>query len=83
MFPAISPKQSFPILEKFDEWNEEKKSIHLSKEDNIFINPRDIWYVKLGLNIGNEQNGKGEFRRPVLVIRRIGNMYFCVPLTTQ
>ena len=57
-FPTISPKQSFPALEAFDEWNEEKKTIHLQQGENIFINPRDIWYVKLGLNIGNEQNGK-------------------------
>ena len=83
MFPSISPKQSFPSLEKFDEWNEEKKGIHQKNIEKLYLSPRDVWYIKMGMNIGNEQNGKWEFRRPVLIIRRIGNMYFCVPLTTQ
>ena len=83
MFPQINSRQSFPATEKFDEWNEEKKYLHSIKPKKKSIHPRDIWYVKLGQNMGNEENGKKEFRRPVLVIKRIGNMYFCVPLTTK
>jgi mRNA interferase MazF len=71
-------------LELFDEWNIQKQELHQNPQiEELFINPRDVWYIKMGVNIGNEQNGKGQFRRPVLVIRRIGNMYFCIPLTTQ
>ena len=83
MFPHVSPKPSPQDSRLFDEWNEEKKILHLKTESSIYINPRDIWYVKLGMNIGNEQNGKKSFQRPVLVVRRIGNMYFSIPLTTR
>jgi mRNA interferase MazF len=83
MFPTISPKQSFPALEKFDEWNEEKKKIQEKDTHEVYINPRDIWYVKMGINIGNETNGKGEFVRPVLVLKRVGNLVFVAPLTTK
>lgn len=83
MFPTISPKQSFPALEKFDEWNEEKKKIQEKDTHEVYINPRDIWYVKMGINIGNETNGKGEFVRPVLVLKRVGNLIFVAPLTTK
>ncbi len=64
-------------LELFDEWNTEKQILHnVPLSEEIFINPRDVWYIKMWMNIGNEQNGKGEFLRPALVIRRIWNMYF-------
>ena len=83
MFPNVSPKQSFPALEKFDEWNEEKKWIHQKNAEKVFISPREIWYVKMGVNIGNETNGKKEFLRPVLVLKRVGNLIFIAPLTTK
>lgn len=67
----------------FDIWNNEKKSINKKQIAHTYINPGEIWYIKLGVNIGFEQNGKKEFRRPVLVVKRIGNMYFCIPLTTK
>lgn len=80
---SISPPQSFPALEKFDEWNEEKKKIHITGQSTVFINPRDLWYVKMGVNVGNETNGKDEFIRPVLVLKRVGNLLFVAPLTTK
>ena len=58
MFPSISPKQSVPALEKFDEWNEEKKGINQKNIEKLYLSPRDVWYIKMGMNIGNEQNGK-------------------------
>lgn len=68
----------------FDIWNNEKKIIH-TKElvDNFFINPREIWFVKMGKNIGFEENGKEEFSRPVLVIKKVGGLFFTVALTTK
>jgi mRNA interferase MazF len=39
----------------------------------------------LGINIGFEQDGKGEeFSRPVLIIKGFSkNVFLCVPLTTK
>jgi mRNA interferase MazF len=68
----------------FDTWNKQKKSIH-AKSDIKFYHPRDIWWCRLGLNIGYEQDGKdNEFERPVLVLKSFGP-YICLiaPLTTS
>ena len=52
-----------------DKWNNIKKktlyhSITLFKE-------REVWWVRLGQNIGFEQNGKGDdFMRPVLILQK-------------
>jgi mRNA-degrading endonuclease toxin of MazEF toxin-antitoxin module len=37
----------------------------------------------MGQNIGFEENGKKGFKRPVLVIKKVGNLFFTVALTTQ
>ncbi len=68
----------------FDTWNEEKKIIHTKKQtDDFFVNPREIWFVKMGMNIGFEENGKSEFVRPVLVIKKVGMLFFTIALTTK
>lgn len=68
---------------EFDKRNEEKKNIHTKAKKIFPIHHREIRYVKLGINIWYEQNGKQYFRRPVLVIKKLGNIYFCIPLTTK
>ena len=39
--------------------------------------------MKLGVDVGYESDGKGEFMRPVLVAAKIGNLYWSIPLTTK
>lgn len=35
-------------LELFDEWNTEKQILHnVPLSEEIFINPRDVWYIKM------------------------------------
>lgn len=71
-------------MKEFDTWNIEKKLAHnrVIKKDFI-INTKEIWYVSLWCNVWYEQDGKMNFLRPVLVIRRIWSLYFCIPLTTR
>lgn len=69
--------------EVFDKWNIEKQCINNRNQDNVFIKTREIWYTKMGQNIGFEENGKNEFTRPVLVIKKVGNLFFTIALTTQ
>jgi len=66
----------------FDAWNEKKKSIQCA-ERPVFFMEREIWLCHVGLNVGSEQDGKGdEFLRPVLVLRKFGsNLLWIVPLT--
>ena len=68
----------------FDNWNYKKKETHENGE-NKFYHPRDIWWCRLGLNIGYEQDGKEEdYERPVLVLKSFGkNICLIVPLTTS
>ena len=69
----------------FDQWNIEKKIIHAKEllPDEFFINPREIWFVKMGKNIGFEENGKNNFLRPVLVLKKVGNLFFTAALTSK
>jgi len=71
-------------MKEFDIWNSKKKDIQ-EKGENKFYHPRDIWWCKLGLNVGYEQDGKDEdFQRPILVIFGFSkNTCIVAPLTTS
>lgn len=68
---------------KFDEWNIVKKTTHKIKK-RVYFKERDIFYIRIGENIGFEQSGKGEmFLRPVIILKKFNNDFFMgVPLTT-
>ena len=71
-------------MKPFDEWNEKKKIID-KQEKLIGLKERDVVFVNMGINIGREQNGKGEeFLRPVVVIKIFNrNLFFGIPLTSK
>ena len=71
-------------MEEFDRWNEVKKKTEKTKRI-ITLKPREIWWVKIGKNIGSEEYGKNEnFTRPVVVIRRLTrDLVLVVPTTTK
>ena len=69
--------------QNLDKWNKVKKGTE--KENiKIYYKERDIFWTRLGENIGFEQNGKGdEFQRPVIVLKRYTNDIFLgIPLST-
>lgn len=73
-------------MKNFDAWNEKKKKIEQKLVGGkVFCNAREVWWCALGLNVGNEQDGKGEeSARPVLVVRVFANnTCVVVPLTTS
>lgn len=67
----------------FDKWNKNKKVIN--NLNNLFYHEREVWWCHLGINIGFEQDGKGDnFLRPILVIKGFNkNVLLCLPLTTK
>jgi mRNA interferase MazF len=67
----------------FDQWNTEKKRVNALASPPFYIKKRQIWFTKMGENIGDEQNGKKEFSRPVLVLKKVGSLFFTVALTTK
>ncbi len=66
----------------FDRWNEEKKRTH--KEHPRLYTVREIWWCKLGVNIGTEQDGGPTFLRPAVIMRGFGpDACLVIPLTTS
>jgi mRNA interferase MazF len=68
----------------FDLWATQKK-----KADALFQRPmfkeNEVWWCSLGVNVGDEQDGKGDsFTRPVLVLKKFNrNIFMGIPLSTQ
>lgn len=67
----------------FDGWNNEKK--RTQKEISRLYTVREIWWCRLGINLGTELDGKGDgFLRPCVILRAFGpDACLIVPLTTS
>ena len=68
----------------FDKWNMQKKEIEV--RGNFFnFDVREIWWVNIGENIGNEICGKNDnFERPVLILKKNDkNSAFVLPITSS
>ena len=68
----------------FDVWNTLKQWIY-KKDTALFFKEGEVLWIHLGVNIGDEEYGKGKkFLRPVLVIKRFNSRIFLgVPLTSS
>lgn len=69
-------------MKNFDEWNKIKKETDGMLKKLLF-REKEIWFIKMGENIGFEQNGKGmDFLRPILVYKKFNKSIFIgLPLT--
>lgn len=72
------------MLKKFIGWIFAKIYID-TRERVATLNQGEVYWCRLGENIGHEQNGKGEyFRRPVLVFKKFNNSIFWgIPMSTK
>ena len=71
------------MQKNFDDWNEKKKGTNQLRQRRSF-REREIWWIRLGINIGYEQDGKGhDFTRPVFILRKYGDTFFGIPLSSQ
>ena len=70
-------------MHELDRWNEVKKITTL-KDRRLTIKPREIFWLKIGQNIGSEEFGKGkDFLRPVIIIRQLtSDLFIGIPLTS-
>ena len=69
----------------FDEWNSIKKKTEVRNDiDKIYFKEREVWWMRLGLNIGFEEDGTGEeYARPAVIIKKYNPRSFLViPLST-
>lgn len=69
----------------FYRWSREKIRIENNKEILPIFHEQEIWWCSIGINIGDEEDGKNTFyERPVLVVRKFSNkLAWVVPLTTK
>ncbi|MCE3233454.1 MAG: hypothetical protein K0R98_1711 [Rickettsiaceae bacterium] len=67
----------------FDSWNNLKKASNL-RESGVPFKEREVWWCRLGVNVGDEEDGKGQFfLRPVLIIRKFNSRLFIgLPFST-
>ncbi len=72
-------------MNNYDEWNEYKKLANFSDRREVFFRERDIWWCSIGLNIGDEEQGKGDYySRPVLILKKFSrNLFWGIPLTSS
>jgi len=71
-------------MKKYDEWNVVKKAI-ANQDKRLIFKVREVFWLRIGQNIGYETDGKGkDFLRPVLVLRKFSKeSFFGIPLTTS
>lgn len=71
-------------MNEFDRWNKIKKYTNKTKR-NVGFKQREIFWARIGKNIGFEEYGKGnEFQRPVLIARKLtSNIFIGIPLTSN
>ena len=70
--------------EKYKFWNILKQKLNSCNKENFYVNAKEIWYIHNGINIWYESNGKWlDFKRPVLVIKKVWNLFFIFSMTTK
>lgn len=72
-------------MKDFDSWNKEKKAIETNANETLVFHEREIWWCSIGLNVGDEQDGKNDyFERPVLVVRKFNKkVAWVLPMSTK
>ncbi|KKT20934.1 MAG: hypothetical protein UW04_C0016G0004 [Parcubacteria group bacterium GW2011_GWB1_43_8] len=68
----------------FKKWHDAKTEINKSSK-RLFFHEREVWWCSIGVNVGFEQDGKGEyFARPVIVFKKFNNeVFWGIPLSTK
>ena len=69
----------------FDKWSNKKKILNNKIISNsLFFLEGEIWWASIGVNIGEEIDGKNEdFERPILIIRKFDeNNFIGIPITS-
>ncbi len=69
---------------KFEKWCKIKQTLEKNRKNNFHIRSREIWYINIWKNLWFESNWKWEnFKRPVLVIKRIWSLFLIASMTTK
>lgn len=65
-------------IKDFEDWGKLKSNIDkFDRLNTPTINEREIWWCSIGVNIGDEEDGKHElYHRPVLILKKFNNRIF-------
>ena len=71
-------------MKDFDKWNKLKIELETKTREQIF-HDAEIWWCSIGINIGNEEDGKNlNHERPVLILRKFNkDIFIGLPLSTK
>ncbi len=72
------------MIKNFKNWFHKKRQTE-NKKISVQYKKREIFWTRIGENIGFEQDGKGnDFLRPVLIFRKFNShVFWGIPLTTS
>ena len=73
-------------IKDFTGWGKLKEKINQNERDKLpTINEREIWWCSIGVNIGDEEDGKNELHhRPVLILKKFNSRIFWgLPLSSK
>jgi len=72
------------VEKNYAAWHRLKSSIQYDDSTRLGYRIREVWWVHLGHNIGDEEDGKGRsFTRPVLIVKGFNrHIFWGVPLTS-
>lgn len=68
----------------FQKWHKIKVGLN-NAPTRMFFHEREVWWCSIGVNVGFEQDGRGEhFARPILVFKKFNNeVFWAIPLSTK
>lgn len=71
-------------MKDYDSWNKEKQIINSTGCRKLF-HEREIWWSSFGINVGREQDGRGDnFERPIIILKKLSpDTFMCLPLSTK
>ncbi len=71
-------------MKNFESWNKFKINLESTISEVIF-HESEIWWSAIGVNLGHEEDGKGDlYERPVLILKKFNeNLLIAIPLSTK
>ncbi len=71
------------MAKDFSAWHKEKAKIDTSAEPELLYKEREVWWLRIGLNVGAEQNGSHDtFSRPVVIVKGFSKtLFWGIPLS--
>jgi mRNA interferase MazF len=72
------------VQKDYQQWHTQKSDIEC-REERLYFHERQIWFCRLGANVGFEQDGRGElFLRPVVILKKFSpDTFWGIPLSTR